>query len=190
MKRALFVLLAITIGALSSGCNAIGHRVADSSIDPTAYSLGAWEGYCEGGGCGHASHVNVGHVDGGYVERGYVDGGYVDGGYADSQVDGGYVDGGCGCSDGNCHSGDCVAGCGGDCGTGCGSCAGSGHGPGGLLGELGIGSGRIAAHAYRHCANGHQNLAAGPSVGAVTYPYYTVRGPRDFLAPNPPSIGP
>jgi hypothetical protein len=32
--------------------------------------------------------------------------------------------------------------------------------------------------------------APGPPVGAVTYPYYTVRGPRDFLAKNPPSIGP
>ncbi len=30
----------------------------------------------------------------------------------------------------------------------------------------------------------------GPAVGAVTYPYYTVRGPRDFLAKNPRSIGP
>jgi hypothetical protein len=24
----------------------------------------------------------------------------------------------------------------------------------------------------------------------VAYPYYTTRGPRDFLAKNPPSIGP
>lgn len=30
----------------------------------------------------------------------------------------------------------------------------------------------------------------GPPTGAVTYPYYTTRGPRDFLAKNPPSIGP
>jgi hypothetical protein len=32
--------------------------------------------------------------------------------------------------------------------------------------------------------------AAGPATGAVTYPYYTTRGPRDFLAKNPSSIGP
>lgn len=31
---------------------------------------------------------------------------------------------------------------------------------------------------------------SGPPTGAVTYPYYTTRGPRDFLAKNPPSIGP
>ena len=30
----------------------------------------------------------------------------------------------------------------------------------------------------------------GPPVGTVTYPYYTLRGPRDFLARNPSSIGP
>ncbi len=32
--------------------------------------------------------------------------------------------------------------------------------------------------------------AAGPGMGTVAYPYYTTRGPRDFLAKNPPSIGP
>jgi hypothetical protein len=30
---------------------------------------------------------------------------------------------------------------------------------------------------------------AGPPTATVAYPYYTTRGPRDFLAPNPPSIG-
>ena len=30
----------------------------------------------------------------------------------------------------------------------------------------------------------------GPPTGQVAYPYYTVRGPRDFLMSNPPSIGP
>ena len=29
-----------------------------------------------------------------------------------------------------------------------------------------------------------------PPSGAVAYPYYTIRGPRDFLARNPRSIGP
>ena len=31
---------------------------------------------------------------------------------------------------------------------------------------------------------------AGPSTGAYAYPYYTTRGPRDFLMDNPGSIGP
>lgn len=30
----------------------------------------------------------------------------------------------------------------------------------------------------------------GPPSGGVAYPYYTTRGPRDFLAKCPPSIGP
>ena len=33
-------------------------------------------------------------------------------------------------------------------------------------------------------------FAPGPPSAAITYPYYTVRGPRDFLAANPSSIGP
>lgn len=45
------------------------------------------------------------------------------------------------------------------------------------------------------CGGGGANMAAaagpsGPGAGAVTYPYYTNRGPRDFLADDPPSIGP
>jgi hypothetical protein len=34
-----------------------------------------------------------------------------------------------------------------------------------------------------------QQFAPGPPTGTVAYPYYTVRGPRDFLLDNPPSIG-
>ncbi len=30
----------------------------------------------------------------------------------------------------------------------------------------------------------------GPLSPTVTYPYYTTRGPRDFLMANPPTIGP
>jgi hypothetical protein len=33
-------------------------------------------------------------------------------------------------------------------------------------------------------------FSPGPPVGQVAYPYYTVRGPRDFLRDKPPSIGP
>jgi hypothetical protein len=34
------------------------------------------------------------------------------------------------------------------------------------------------------------NFAPGPPVAQTAYPYYTLRGPRDFLQDNPPSIGP
>jgi hypothetical protein len=34
------------------------------------------------------------------------------------------------------------------------------------------------------------NFNPGPPVAQTAYPYYTLRGPRDFLMGNPPSIGP
>lgn len=43
------------------------------------------------------------------------------------------------------------------------------------------------------CANsGDQvyNFNPGPPVAQTAYPYYTVRGPRDFLLDNPPPLGP
>ena len=49
----------------------------------------------------------------------------------------------------------------------------------------------------RECLNPHAGgypergtFTPGPPIGQVAYPYYTVRGPRDFLQDNPPSIGP
>lgn len=43
------------------------------------------------------------------------------------------------------------------------------------------------------CPNGAAAGAAAdpmPPSGVVAYPYYTLRGPRDFLARNPRPIGP
>jgi hypothetical protein len=42
------------------------------------------------------------------------------------------------------------------------------------------------------CGGLHGNEAynPGPPIGQVTYPYYTVRGPRDFLQRTPTPIGP
>lgn len=40
------------------------------------------------------------------------------------------------------------------------------------------------------CGDHNYNFTPGPPVGQVAYPYYTTRGPRDFLMCNPPSIGP
>ncbi len=49
----------------------------------------------------------------------------------------------------------------------------------------------------RHCRRpfGHGQGGPGvqpeqPPVAAVTYPYYTLRGPRDFLQREPSPIGP
>jgi hypothetical protein len=50
------------------------------------------------------------------------------------------------------------------------------------------GGGPIARHMAEREA--YRGAAPGPLTGAVAYPYYTTRGPRDFLARNPGSIGP
>jgi hypothetical protein len=72
----------------------------------------------------------------------------------------------------------------GGCGPGggglCGGCNGSGCG---MCGGCGL------------CPNGqtypeYPTFNQGPPVGQVAYPYYTTRGPRDFLRNNPPTIGP
>lgn len=81
-----------------------------------------------------------------------------------------------GCLQRNTRSADSQGGCGGNCG--------------GLLG--GLGGGPIsqevrATQGWRHQAP--EAGPAGPPTGATAYPYYTLRGPRDFLTNNPPSIG-
>ncbi len=40
-----------------------------------------------------------------------------------------------------------------------------------------------------HAKKAARRAAAGPQTPTYSYPYYTTRGPRDFLADNPPSIG-
>lgn len=70
-----------------------------------------------------------------------------------------------------------------------GQCAG-GPGCGGLLGGLGGGpiSQEIrATQGWRHQTP--EMGPAGPPTATAAYPYYTLRGPRDFLVNNPPSIG-
>jgi hypothetical protein len=59
------------------------------------------------------------------------------------------------------------------------------------------GSGGLGKTCLGHCCllgTGHEEGAevinAGPPVGQITYPYYTTRGPRDYFARSPSSIGP
>jgi len=68
---------------------------------------------------------------------------------------------------------------------------GCGPGCGGLLSGLG-GRGPISQEIHATQGWRHQTPEigpAGPPTGATAYPYYTLRGPRDFLTNNPPSIG-
>lgn len=89
---------------------------------------------------------------------------------------------GCNCGLGHCQGGRgsggsvCGGGTGGHCG--CGPCCAT-----------------CAAHECCLCphAGGYPAMTRfnpGPPVGQVAYPYYTTRGPRDFLQDNPPTIGP
>jgi hypothetical protein len=70
------------------------------------------------------------------------------------------------------------------------ACGPAGCGP--LAGRLNGGAGgpggcRLGGAGGQH---GCFQPYSGPQAAAVAYPYYTTRGPRDFLMNNPPSIGP
>jgi hypothetical protein len=106
---------------------------------------------------------------------------------------GGHAGGGCrDCETGACQ--DCEPGCpDGRCGGGgCKDC------PGGVCKVPHTGRyGGLAKHhlspeekAALAASDYGAITPAGPPTGAVAYPYYTTRGPRDFLAKRPPSIGP
>jgi hypothetical protein len=99
------------------------------------------------------------------------------------------------CRDGACQSGECEEGTcpDGACQDGaCQECEGGVCHPrhagryGGLAKHHLTPEERAALAGSNYGASG----PAGPPTGAVAYPYYTTRGPRDFLAKCPPSIGP
>ncbi len=52
-----------------------------------------------------------------------------------------------------------------------------------------VGPGGYSARPPRN-SGGMDAFDDGPPTGQVAYPYYTNRGPRDFLARNPQSVGP
>ena len=116
---------------------------------------------------------------------------------------------------GGCRFGNCRHGARSLVGRGAGGFGGHGIGAGGI-GGLGIGSGSCGIHGCgiggKYCTNCLDRLAKiaasnqhptggriphtvqGPGAGtgiapAYNYPYYTTRGPRDFLMKKPPSIG-
>lgn len=54
---------------------------------------------------------------------------------------------------------------------------------GGIYGGLGY-------NPYDPAMQPQQPINPGPPTGAITYPYYTTRGPRDFLAQDLRPLGP
>jgi hypothetical protein len=88
----------------------------------------------------------------------------------------------CGCGNGACSAGNG--------GSHFGGCAKCGHGLGKHGGCAKCGHG-LRKHGDPNDGYGGnpQMVNNGPASAAVSYPYYTTRGPRDFLINNPPSIG-
>jgi hypothetical protein len=75
---------------------------------------------------------------------------------------------GCSIIDGGCAGGDCGQ------GGGCQTC----------------GDTHPQMRALRQHMQGDNAISdVGPPTAAITYPYYTTHGPRDFFAASPPSIG-
>jgi len=86
----------------------------------------------------------------------------------------------------------------------CGTCATSGNTLGGGLHSRGLADGGMMGDpaccpcGIPGCPSGPGCLGSkwrepsnpGPPAGAITYPYYTTRGPRDFFASRPRSLGP
>ena len=120
---------------------------------------------------------------------------------------GGCASGGCAsgaCSTDGCNNGACGNSCqsgnstgllGKLCGGGCGHCGGR---AGCQAGPLGWQQGGLDYSSHLNpgllghdapSALNNRPFTPGPPTAHVGYPYYTVRGPRDFLMDNPPSIG-
>lgn len=185
MRNAIFALLAVTAVAGSSGCCCLERMFScNNCCDPC--------GGCGTGSCGWRS-CNYGC------------------GCGDSCGCGSGCGDSCGCSAGvqNCDGcGNCgVAGNkrGGNYAGDPGMFADGGDGGGyGLRNRIGPGFGprtrgcpHCGGRGCLHCLHHHHRndggmgeINPGPVSAQVTYPYYTTRGPRDFLAKNPMGIGP
>lgn len=165
MNRPAGFALVIAVAAMSSGCSLIDRLFLANFDGPYAHQArhhdGAYGGApCEDGACEHGA---------------CQDGACPDGA----------------CQQGACHGGVCptggckTAGCRGQCGGE--ACRKRHVGRyGGLAKHHLSPEEKAALEASDYGATG----PAGPPTGAVAYPYYTTRGPRDFLAKCPPSIGP
>ncbi len=101
--------------------------------------------------------------------------------------------GNCGYGYGNEGPGGCSS-CGGGGGGGCSDCGQYGQAnaptPNRAMAQQRRPTGGHPHVQQRRDADGQYEFAAGPPTGGTTYPYYTNRAPRDFLARNPRDIGP
>ena len=160
MKRLLSLLACAMLLAASTGC--LHHNVRGGA------DCGCAANSCASGACGGHAGCQSGACGGAHGAAGLAGGHY---GYAGGRLGGGRMgNGALGCR--QCGQSGCRGAC------------------GGALGAMLNGQLRGAlwpAHGWRH--QQEQMGPAGPPTGQVAYPYYTIRGPRDFLLDNPPSIG-
>jgi hypothetical protein len=186
MKRMLLALLAVTALGASSGCCCLenwwcrpwGCRGPCGCNDG---GCGCSDGGCFGmGGCGGDGGCSS--CGGGCNAGGpYQQGGYGPGPYAQQGPPGqGYSDQGYGPQGG------------GPQGYAQQNCGPQGNGQNCAARNRGQGHGHKTACKQNQYQYGPDQYSedTGPPTGATTYPYYTNRGPRDFLARNPRSIGP
>ena len=126
--------------------------------------------YAECGDAGgrHISHGFISDVRGAHQARHAARGGIQGGG-----IHGGGIHGG-GLRRAGCRGGGCGQG-----GKLCGACS-------AIRGLTGAGAGNPYGGAIPHTAQQPGQSGMAPQ---YAYPYYTTRGPRDFLRDNPPSIG-
>lgn len=131
-------------------------------------------------GCSIIDRLFLANFDGPYA--------HTAGGHGGRCQDGACQDGACqdgGCPDGACQGGQCPIGACRDCESG--ACNKRHVGRYGGLDKHHLSPEEEAALG----ASDYGAITpAGPPTGAVGYPYYTTRGPRDFLAKCPPPIGP
>jgi hypothetical protein len=197
MKHAFGLALLVALLGTTSGCSIVDRLFLANFDGPYVHKADHINGH---------GHVHEGETvyEGGYeegaVSEGYPEGMYDQGACRDGNCRGGQCqDGSCGpagncrngichgtkCQEGVCPGGVCQSRCqGGHCGK-CGHCRHLGR-YGGLARHHLSEAEKAALAESDYGATG----PAGPPTGAVAYPYYTTRGPRDFLARCPPSVGP
>jgi hypothetical protein len=174
----LYLLIAATVLMAGTGCRSI--NLANRGGCPNCgCSCGACGGGQAAGGAGGGAYGGGGaYVNGG----GYGGGGYGASGGPGLYADGGYGDGSGGYGAAGGPAGNAKHPYAGYPGAGPrGHVPGGGYGPhGGAYGTPGF---------PRHHFDREYVGPQGPPTAQVAYPYYTIRGPRDFLIDNPPSIG-
>ena len=181
MKHAFGLALLVALLGTTSGCSIVDRLFLANFDGPYVHKADHINGH---------GHVHEGETvyEGGYeegaVSEGYSEGMYDQGACRDGNCRNGICHG-TKCNEGVCPGGVCQSRCqGGQCGK-CGHCRHLGR-YGGLARHHLSEAEKAALAESDYGATG----PAGPPTGAVAYPYYTTRGPRDFLARCPPTVGP